>query len=178
MSFLKRRLHLKNIHFCLYCIHISYTLIINTLILKNIFFVGESGEKVEMETYLCVNNQRRDLSDVRPDWRVWSKAGRQKPPQTSHATYGNLRQTYQEKLVLNRGFEKCLLLYPADVWAEKTKEVNQLNTYNAKKTCLRKVASIAARQRYCRMQMIAYCYLKSLMEHAGNWSRSNLAGVS
>ncbi|HRH99739.1 MAG TPA: division/cell wall cluster transcriptional repressor MraZ [Saprospiraceae bacterium] len=36
------------------------------------------------------------------------------------------------KLVLNRGFENCLLLYPNDVWEEKTREVNQLNTYIAK----------------------------------------------
>lgn len=34
--------------------------------------------------------------------------------------------------VLNRGFEKCLILYPQDVWEEKTKEVNQLNPYNIK----------------------------------------------
>ena len=36
------------------------------------------------------------------------------------------------KLVLNRGFENCLLLYPNDVWEEKTREVNQLNKYIAK----------------------------------------------
>jgi len=36
------------------------------------------------------------------------------------------------KLVVNRGFEKCLLLYPEPVWAEKTKEVNQLNQYISK----------------------------------------------
>ncbi|MBK9108998.1 MAG: division/cell wall cluster transcriptional repressor MraZ [Saprospiraceae bacterium] len=33
------------------------------------------------------------------------------------------------RLVVNRGFEKCLLLYPEEVWIEKTKEVNQLNPY-------------------------------------------------
>jgi MraZ protein len=33
------------------------------------------------------------------------------------------------KFVVNRGFEKCLLLYPEAVWEEKTKEVNQLNKY-------------------------------------------------
>ena len=35
-------------------------------------------------------------------------------------------------LVINRGFEKCLILYPQEVWEEKTKEVNQLNPYNIK----------------------------------------------
>ena len=33
------------------------------------------------------------------------------------------------RLVVNRGFEKCLLLYPEAVWMEKAKEVNQLNPY-------------------------------------------------
>lgn len=36
------------------------------------------------------------------------------------------------RLVLNRGFEKCLLLYPVEAWEKKTKEVNQLNLYNSK----------------------------------------------
>ena len=34
--------------------------------------------------------------------------------------------------ILNRGFEKCLILFPQSVWDEKTKEVNQLNPYNIK----------------------------------------------
>lgn len=31
--------------------------------------------------------------------------------------------------VVNRGFENHLMLYPKDVWEEKTKEMNQLNIY-------------------------------------------------
>ena len=31
--------------------------------------------------------------------------------------------------VLNRGFEKCLMLYPKEVWDKKAQEVNQLNIY-------------------------------------------------
>ena len=31
--------------------------------------------------------------------------------------------------VVNRGFEKCLMLNPKKVWETKTKEVNQLNIY-------------------------------------------------
>ena len=34
--------------------------------------------------------------------------------------------------VVNRGFEKCLMLYPQEVWDRKAKEVNQLNIYNTK----------------------------------------------
>lgn len=33
-------------------------------------------------------------------------------------------------LVVNRGFEKHLMLYPRDVWNRKVAEVNQLNIYN------------------------------------------------
>ncbi len=33
-------------------------------------------------------------------------------------------------LVVNRGFEKHLMLYPREVWNRKVAEVNQLNIYN------------------------------------------------
>jgi MraZ protein len=31
--------------------------------------------------------------------------------------------------VINRGFEKCLILYPKKVWDEQIKKINQLNIY-------------------------------------------------
>jgi len=34
--------------------------------------------------------------------------------------------------VINRGFERCLVLYPLDVWKIITEEINQLNLYNKK----------------------------------------------
>lgn len=34
--------------------------------------------------------------------------------------------------VVNRGFEKCLMLYPEPVWERITNEINQLNLYNKK----------------------------------------------
>lgn len=34
--------------------------------------------------------------------------------------------------VINRGFEKCLMLYPEPVWDRITNEINQLNLYNKK----------------------------------------------
>ena len=34
--------------------------------------------------------------------------------------------------VINRGFEKCLMLYPESVWEKITNEINQLNLYNKK----------------------------------------------
>ncbi|MBT8230301.1 MAG: division/cell wall cluster transcriptional repressor MraZ [Bacteroidia bacterium] len=33
------------------------------------------------------------------------------------------------EFMVNRGFENHLMLYPKDVWDEKTKELNQLNIY-------------------------------------------------
>lgn len=35
-------------------------------------------------------------------------------------------------LVINRGFEQCLMLYPEPVWERITNEINQLNLYNKK----------------------------------------------
>ena len=34
------------------------------------------------------------------------------------------------RFTVNRGFEKHLMLYPNEVWDQKTKEINQLNIYN------------------------------------------------
>lgn len=34
--------------------------------------------------------------------------------------------------VINRGFERCLVLYPQDVWKVITEEINDLNLYNKK----------------------------------------------
>ena len=36
----------------------------------------------------------------------------------------------QEKFVVNRGFEKCLVLYPYNEWQKISNEINQLNLYN------------------------------------------------
>ncbi len=33
---------------------------------------------------------------------------------------------------VNRGFEKNLIMYPREVWIQKTNEINQLNIYNKK----------------------------------------------
>ncbi|MCH2082031.1 MAG: division/cell wall cluster transcriptional repressor MraZ [Saprospiraceae bacterium] len=35
-------------------------------------------------------------------------------------------------LVINRGFEQCLMIYPENVWEKITGEINQLNLYNKK----------------------------------------------
>lgn len=35
----------------------------------------------------------------------------------------------QEKFVINRGFEKCLVLYPMNEWDAISSEINQLNLY-------------------------------------------------
>lgn len=38
----------------------------------------------------------------------------------------------QDRFVINRGFEKCLVLYPHTEWKTISDEVNQLNLYNKK----------------------------------------------
>ncbi len=35
----------------------------------------------------------------------------------------------QERFVLNRGFEKCLVLYPKNEWQQISAEINKLNQY-------------------------------------------------
>lgn len=43
-----------------------------------------------------------------------------------------LGQAEALNFVINRGFEKCLMLYPEPVWERITNEINQLNLYNKK----------------------------------------------
>ena len=45
---------------------------------------------------------------------------------------GLLNQLEGEELVfvMNRGIEKCLMLYPDSVWKEESERVNKLNTYD------------------------------------------------
>jgi len=38
----------------------------------------------------------------------------------------------QDRFVINRGFEKCLVLYPQNVWRTISDEINQLNLYSKK----------------------------------------------
>lgn len=45
---------------------------------------------------------------------------------------GQLGEQEQYNFVINRGFEKCLMLYPESVWEKITAEINQLNLYNKK----------------------------------------------
>lgn len=45
---------------------------------------------------------------------------------------GQLGEKEQYDFVINRGFEKCLMLYPIEVWDKISEEVNQLNLYNKK----------------------------------------------
>jgi len=40
-----------------------------------------------------------------------------------------LAQEYQDRFVINRGFEGCLVIHPMDVWNEVTREINKLNKY-------------------------------------------------
>lgn len=43
-----------------------------------------------------------------------------------------LGERENHNFVVNRGFEKHLMLYPEEVWEKITEEINQLNPYNKK----------------------------------------------
>jgi MraZ protein len=66
-----------------------------------------------------VNLQLRGEYEIKIDER-----GRLKMPSKLLDSLYNLRS---EGFVVNRGFEKNLIIYPKRVWDEKTKQVNQLN---------------------------------------------------
>lgn len=54
--------------------------------------------------------------------------GRFKLPSTLIKQMGEIEHAF----VVNRGLEKCLVLYPKTVWDSISKEINQLNMYNQK----------------------------------------------
>lgn len=45
---------------------------------------------------------------------------------------GQLGEAEVYSFVINRGFEKCLVLYPEEVWDVISEQVSQLNQYNRK----------------------------------------------
>ncbi len=45
---------------------------------------------------------------------------------------GQLGEQSVYTFIVNRGFEKCLMLYPEEVWDRISEEVNALNLYNKK----------------------------------------------
>ncbi|POY36712.1 division/cell wall cluster transcriptional repressor MraZ [Solitalea longa] len=59
---------------------------------------------------------------VDPKGRIMLPAGLKK----------QLPEEASDKFVINRGFEKCLVLYPFNVWQNISAEVNKLNLYNQK----------------------------------------------
>lgn len=40
-----------------------------------------------------------------------------------------ISQDAQDRFVINRGFEGCLVLYPMNVWKDTTDQINKLNLY-------------------------------------------------
>ena len=45
---------------------------------------------------------------------------------------GQLGEEEVYKFVINRGFEKCLVLYPEEIWETISEQVSRLNQYNKK----------------------------------------------
>ena len=48
------------------------------------------------------------------------------------ALIAQLGEEELHQFVINRGFEKCLMLYPDEVWSTISEQVNRLNQYNKK----------------------------------------------
>lgn len=71
-----------------------------------------------------------------------------------------------ERFVINRGFEKCLTLYPMDAWNVLAEKVNRLNDFNPKvrefKRLFMNGATIVELDNAGRILVP-----KSLLEHAG-----------
>lgn len=70
------------------------------------------------------------------------------------------------RFVVNRGFEKCLLLYPIEAWDEKTKEVDQLSSYSTKERTFARFFYRGATEVIVDGSE-RILLPKSLMEHAG-----------
>ncbi|MGB3131440.1 MAG: division/cell wall cluster transcriptional repressor MraZ [Saprospiraceae bacterium] len=70
------------------------------------------------------------------------------------------------RFVVNRGFEKCLLLYPIEAWDEKTKEVDQLSLYSTKERTFARFFYRGATEVIVDGSE-RILLPKSLMEHAG-----------
>lgn len=87
--------------------------------------------------------------------------------------------------VMNRGFEKHLMLYPNAVWEKKTKEINQLNIYNTRqRQAMRyfyrgatRISSDSADRILIPKNLIAYAGIKkdlvlfAYYEHIEIWSK-------
>ena len=50
-----------------------------------------------------------------------------------------LQPSDNESFVVNKGFEKCLMLYPKSVWEQKVKPVNALSQFKAKNRLLKRL---------------------------------------
>lgn len=54
------------------------------------------------------------------------------------ALLNQFEEGQSQRFVINRGFENCLVLYPMDVWAEKSAEVDRLNDYVKKERAFKR----------------------------------------
>ena len=83
----------------------------------------EHGGKI----LLLLDHKARSLYDLTGEYECKVDAkGRLRLPSLLIRQIGGAHLPF----VLNRGFERHLILYPKDVWDEKTKEINRLNLYD------------------------------------------------
>lgn len=82
------------------------------------------------------------------------------------ALLNQLEDSQSKKFVINRGFENCLVLYPIDVWAEKSAEVKCLSDYVQKERAFKRYFYRGA-QEVNVDSADRILIKKALLEHAG-----------
>ena len=92
--------------------------------------MGKSGKKCPKFIYL--NELKWEIVSLQLlgeyDCKLDAK-GRMRMPS---GLIGQLEESEAYTFVINRGFEKCLMLYTEEVWELITAEINQLNLYTKK----------------------------------------------
>lgn len=83
---------------------------------------------------LCLNYQldqvKKKMLSLAGEYEIRiDERGRFKLPQKLIEQLGNGRKL---DFVMNRGFDKNIMMYPKEVWEQRIKEINQLSIYDAK----------------------------------------------
>ncbi len=80
-------------------------------------------------------------------------------------------------VVLTRGFERCVFLYPADRWAEIEQEMQQLSMYSRENRKFVRTILMWAEEQEIEAKQGRVTLPKSLMEYAGISGRALFIGA-
>lgn len=87
------------------------------------------GRNVNPKIYVCfINRLIKEMISLTGEYECKiDDRGRIKLPQKLILALGDKRTL---DFIINRGFDNNLIMYPKEVWDQKTKEINQLNIYD------------------------------------------------